>query len=104
MLILFFIFSLIILLSTIGYGLITIRLLRFEKYNLNYGLVGILGLFTLSIISSYTHILYPHNYTHNLIIIFFGLLSLIFLNKNFLKEVKVYFSYFLFIIYFNFNV
>ena len=88
MLILFFIFSLIILLSTIGYGLITIRLLRFEKSNLNYGLVGILGLFTLSIISSYTHIFYPHNYTHNLIIIFFGLLSLIFLNKNFLKESK----------------
>ena len=89
MLILFLLsFSLIILLSTICYCLIEIRFLRFEKSNLNYGLVGILGLFTLSIISSYTHIFYPHNYTHNLIIIFFGLLSLIFLNKNFLKESK----------------
>ena len=51
MLILFFIFSLLILFSTLGYGLITIRLLKFERLNLNYGIIGIFGLFLLSIVS-----------------------------------------------------
>ena len=59
MLILFFIFSLLILFSTLGYGLLTIRLLKFEKLNLNYGIIGIFGLFLLSIVSIYTHLLFP---------------------------------------------
>ena len=82
MLILFFIFSLLILLSTIGYGLIVVKLLKFEKFEYNLGLVGILGLFTLSIIASYTHLFFPHNYIHNLIIILIGLLSLNLKSKN----------------------
>lgn len=88
MIILFFIFSLLILFSTIGYGLIATRLLQFEKYNLNYGIIGILGLFCLSIISSCTHLFFSHNYVHNLLIIFSGLISLIFLNKKIFKESK----------------
>jgi len=88
MLILFFIFSLLIFLSTIGYGFILVRFLKFEKFEYNYGLTGILGLFCLSIISSYTHLFYPHNYTHNVIIIFLGLLGLILFNKKFLKKIK----------------
>ena len=65
MLFLFFFTSLIILLSTIGYGLIFTKLFKFEKFNYNYGLVGILGLFILSIISSYTHLFFSHNHIHN---------------------------------------
>ena len=60
--------------------------LKFEKFEYNYGLTGILGLFCLSIISSYTHLFYPHNYTHNVIIIFLGLLGLILFNKKFLSS------------------
>ena len=56
MLILFFLISLIILLSTIGFGLIFTKFLKFENFNYNYGLVGILGLYILSIISSYSHL------------------------------------------------
>ena len=53
-----FIISILVLLSTIGYGFFLIKLLKFEKFDYNYGLVGILGLFTLSVIASYTHLFF----------------------------------------------
>ena len=70
---LFFLISSLILLSTIGYGLIITKLLNFENLNYNYGLIGILGLFILSVIASFTHIFLPHNYIHNIIVILIGL-------------------------------
>ena len=88
MLFLFFFTSLLILLSTVGYGLIFTKFLKFEKFNYNYGLIGILGLFTLSIISSYTHLFFSHNYIHNIIILLIGLISLIFINKEKFKQLK----------------
>ncbi len=94
MLILFFFLSFIILLSTIGYGLIITKLLKLEKFNYNYGLVGILGLFNLSIISSYTHLFISHNYIHNLAILLLGILSLFLINKEKLKEFKNIFCIF----------
>ena len=88
MLILFFLISLIILLSTIGFGLIFTKFLKFENFNYNYGLVGILGLYILSIISSYSHLFFPHNYVHNLIILLIGLVGLFVLNKEMFKQLK----------------
>lgn len=44
--------------------------------------MGLLGLFFLTIIANLTHIFLPHNYIHNLIIIFLGFL-IFFLNKKF---------------------
>lgn len=87
-LLLFFIFSLLILLSTIGYGLIFSKILKFENFNYNYGLIGILGLFFLSIIASLTHIILPHNFTHNILIIFFGLISLAISDQKNYKKIK----------------
>lgn len=89
MLILFFLISFIVLLSTIGFGLIFTKFLKFENFNYNYGLVGILGLFTLSIISSYSHLLFSHNYIHNLIILVIGLVSLFIFNKEKFKQLKL---------------
>ena len=51
----FFLISSLILFSTIGYGLLFTKLLKFENFNYNYGLIGILGLFFLSVIASFTH-------------------------------------------------
>ena len=95
MLILFFLISLIILLSTIGFGLIFTKFLKFENFNYNYGLVGILGLYILSIISSYSHLFFPHNYVHNLIILLIGLLGLFVLNKEMFKQLKFLFPIFI---------
>ena len=74
----FFLSSLIIGASTIGFG-IFIK----EVLNLRYksaGLSGLLGLFLLSIISSYTHLILPHNFYHNIFLIILGL-SLFFFYK-----------------------
>ena len=96
-LIFFFSVSLLISFSTIGYGLITIRLLKIENLELNYGLIGILGLFFISVLGSYTHLILPHDYIHNSIIILIGILFLIiFRNKNF-NQIKTLFIIFCFL-------
>ena len=83
-----FFFSLVILFSTIGYGLILSKLIKVEKFYYNFGLIGILGLFTLSIISSFSHLFFAHGYIHNIFIIITGIVFL-FLDKTFtIKEFK----------------
>jgi hypothetical protein len=74
-LIYFFLISLTILLSTLGYGFFFIKVVNFEIDQSNLGLVGFLGLFFLSLIASYSHFLFAHGFTHNLIILFIGLFS-----------------------------
>ena len=69
---LIYIITLVITLSTLGYGSITLNFLKINSENI--GLYGIMGLFLLSIFSSYSHLLFPHNYIHNLIFILIGLL------------------------------
>ena len=69
----FYLTSFVIAFSTIGFGLVFTKFLKFESLNSNYGVVGILGLFFLSIISSYTHLVMSHGYIHNIFIIFLGL-------------------------------
>ena len=75
MIFIFFITTFLILLSTVGYGFFMIRILNMDKLDYNFGLIGILGLFFLSIISSYSHLITSHNYTHNISIILLGLIS-----------------------------
>ena len=79
----FFITTFLIFLSTIGYGFLLTRILKIDQLNYNFGLIGILGLFLLSIISSYTHIVTPHNYIHNIIILSLGLVSFWLTKKKF---------------------
>ena len=52
MLILFFLISFLILISTIGYGLAVTNFLNIKEFNYNYGLIGILGLFIGPIIAA----------------------------------------------------
>ena len=85
----FFCISFFIILSTLGYGFCLVKIIHLDSTKLNFGLLGLLGLFFLSIISGFTHIFTPHNYLHNLIIIFLGLILLYFsLNKSGIKVQK----------------
>lgn len=70
--------SLVITFSIIGYGFLLNNFLNLKKIHTNLGLIGILGLFFLSIISNFTHIFIPHDYFHNLILIIFGLILLLY--------------------------
>lgn len=70
--------SLLITFSILGYGFFLNDFLNLKKIHTNLGLIGVLGLFFLSIISNLTHIFIPHNYFHNLILIIFGLILLLY--------------------------
>lgn len=87
MIIAFFFSSIVISFSTIGYGILAKNLLGLNYKNV--GLSGLLGLFFLSIISSYTHLFLPHNFIHNIIIISIGLILYFFKRKNNLKDIKI---------------
>ena len=94
MIIPFFITSFIITFSVFGYGLLGYKILNLKEEKLNFGLNGILGLFFLSIISSYSHILFPHNYTHNLIIILVGICLIFILKHKYKINFKIHFRNF----------
>ena len=98
MIIVFYILPLLITFSVIGYGFLISKTLNFKDEILNLGLLGILGLFTLSIISSFTHIFFPHNYFHNILLILLGLIFTIFFSKN-NKQTLIKYLKFLFIIF-----
>ena len=72
-LILFFSF-IIIVCYTLGFGSFFSKLLLNKNYEEDYGYFGLTGLFFLIIFSYFSHFFLPHNYIHNLIIIFIGLL------------------------------
>ncbi len=78
----FFIFYKLILFSVIGFGFFFSNLFFKKAINENLGFVGLLGLFFLLIYSYYSHILIPHNYFHNTIILATGLLLFIYFIKN----------------------
>jgi len=81
-----FIFSivyLIILFSSLGFGLIFFKITKINIKNFNFGYAGLCGIFFLIFISFVTHLFLPHNSLHNSIIHTFGLIYfLLFLVKK----------------------
>ncbi len=83
---LFIIFIYLIIFSIIGYGYIFLKITRFSEINnLNFGYYGISGLFFVSLISILTSFFMKHDYFHNIILHFIGLLSFVYF-YNFNKE------------------
>ena len=82
MLILFIFLSFLCLISCLGFGFLFCNINKINYYNKNIGLVGILGLFLLSVISSVSHLFLPHGYTHNIILLFIGIISFIYFKKK----------------------
>ncbi len=80
--------------SVIGYGLAFNRLFEVKFDDLNLGKIGILGLFFLTIISSFTHIFIPHSYTHNIFFVSLGFMyfSYSFFIKKISKKKITYLS------------
>ena len=90
------IFYFLIFYSIVGYGYLFSTIVnKKNNYKIkgtfeDYGINGIFGLVALTVISYSTILFLPHNYLHNIVIIFFGLvLFIIFLikikKKNFFK-------------------
>ena len=95
MLIIFTLLSFLCLISCLGFGFIFCKVNNINHINRNIGLVGILGLFLLSIIASITHLFISHGFTHNIILLFIGIIAFIFLKKkneyNFYKIISLIF-------------
>jgi len=73
--------------SIIGYGALFDRLILRNSNNLNFGLLGFLGLFFISSISYFTHLFFPHNYLHNSILTLLGFIFFIYFFIN--EKIKV---------------
>ena len=85
----FFIFYKLILFSVIGFGYFFSNLFFKKAINDNLGFVGLLGLFFLLIYSYYSHILIPHTYFHNVIILAIGLGSFVFVFRVALTYLQI---------------
>ena len=89
-------YSILLLLSTVGYGILFKNIFLKDNGFLNLSLIGLLGLFSLYLISSITHIFLPHNYFHNTILHLIGLFIAYFFRKEFKRdELKFIFGFFI---------
>ena len=84
----FLIFSLyffIIVTAVVGYGLILDKFIGKKNISQNFGYLGFLGLFFLTLYSYISHLLFIHSKTHNFFIIIIGI---IFFILNFKKKYR----------------
>ena len=96
--IIFLIYILIIISSTIGYGFIFSKLINEEYLKLNIGYQGLFGFLFLVIISSISSFFFKHGYFHNLIIQVIGLIFFIYYFNLSTKKDKLLFAFIFFII------
>ena len=75
----FYIFFLIF--STIGHGVLFSRLVYKDFLDLNVGYQGLIGFFSLSLISLLTSYILPHDIIHNIILHIFGIIGFFFYLK-----------------------
>ena len=92
--IIFLIYYFLFLISTIGHGLIFSRFVFKDFIGLNLGYQGLIGFFSVSLISIFSSFLTPHDFVHNSILHFLGLIGFFSLLKNRIdkfKEIKILF-------------
>ena len=63
---------------TIGHGVLFSRLVYKDFLDLNVGYQGLIGFFSLSLISLLTSYIFPHNIIHNIILHIFGIIGFFF--------------------------
>jgi len=80
----FIIFYFLIFYSIVGYGYLLCRINKLDTSKINFGTVGILGIFILTLLSYFTNFFFSHNKIHNIIILILGLIF--FLNKKITKK------------------
>ena len=90
--------TILIIVSTLGYGLIFCNKIFLKNRYINLPFKGIFGIFFLYIISSITHIVLPHNHIHNSLLLFFGItFFIIFFERKIIekKQLKIIFIIFI---------
>ena len=75
----------LIIISIIGYGLYFLKLLKIKFDFVNFGYSGLFGIYILIVYSYFSNLFIPHNETHNLIVLFIGLILFFYsIKKEFL--------------------
>jgi len=75
--IIFILYFNLFVLSTLGFGVLTIKFFNLNRSSTSFGLIGLIGFFALTFISYITHIFLPHNYLHNFVVHGLGFFFLI---------------------------
>ena len=81
----FIFYLLIFLISTIGFGYLFSTIFFKDFRVLNFGYQGIIGFFTICLISIITSFFFPHNFIHNTLL---HLVGLVIFFWNFFKNKK----------------
>ena len=76
--VIFIFFYFFAIFSTLGYGLIIEKIFRIEKYNLNIGFIGLIGVLFLITYSYASNYILPHDLYHNVIINILGIIFFVF--------------------------
>ena len=94
------VFYLLIFTSISGFGLLFAKISGFGFKKLNFGYIGLYGLFFLTLISYITNLAFSHNYTHNLIVIIIGNIFFFYcFFNNSIKTNKFEFNLILFLLF-----
>ena len=97
----YFLFYVLIIFSVVGYGMFFSYITNTNNIFKNFGYLGILGLFFLSIYSYLSNLVLAHSLTHNSLIILLGILSYVyFLKKNTFKKKEILLISLIFLILF----
>ena len=101
----FFIFVsyyVLILLSIVGYGLFFLKLLNIKLDLVNFGYTGLFGIYILIIYSYFSNLFIAHTESHNLAILFIGLILFIYSikQKYSLYKNEIIFSFIVFTLLF----
>ena len=72
----------LILASVIGFGLFFLKLLRIKLDYINLGYVGLFGIYILIVYSYFSNLFIAHTESHNLVILFIGLILFIYSIKQ----------------------
>ncbi len=90
----------LIVLSVVGHGILAIKFTKTNVLSDEIGFVGLVGIFFLILYSYITHFFISHNYLHNIIFIFIGLISVYYFRSKILIKKNLIFLFSVFSIIF----
>ena len=95
----FFVFTsyyFLIITSIVGYGLYSLKLLKIKFHFVNFGYAGLFGIYILIVYSYFSNLFIAHTESHNLVILFIGLILFIYSikQKYSLYKNEIFFSLF----------
>ena len=101
-LLIFISYYILILFSILGYGLLFLTVLKIKTRQINFGYVGLFGLYVLIVYAFLSNLIIAHSETHNITIIFLGIIMYIILTikKYYILKKEIIFTVLIFVLLF----